>query len=149
MVLTSKMTSAFIDSSVFIAAVRSPTGGSGEVLRYAIVGLFEAVISEDVVEEVERYFHAKGPALLPAMKLMFSLVPFHYANPTVDDVMQAAIYTPSKDKAIVAGANVGKVDYLVTLDKKHLLDMSTEIEQNVRFKIIRPEGLLDALRRSN
>lgn len=144
-----KMTRAFIDSSVFIAAVRSPTGGSSEVLRYAVAGLFDAVISDDVVEEVERYFHGKVPSLLSSMKLMFRLVPFQFANPTLEDVMQAANYTPAKDKMIVAGANVGKVEYLVTLDKKHLLDKSAQIEPNVDFKIIRPEGLLDGLRRRN
>jgi hypothetical protein len=80
---------------------------------------------------------------------MFSTVPFHFANPTLENVIEAAIYTPAKDKAIVAGANVGEVDYLVTLDKKHLLDKSAQIEPNVHFKIIRPEDLLAALRRRN
>jgi predicted nucleic acid-binding protein len=111
------MTRAFIDSSVFIAAVRSPTGGSGEVLRSAIAGLFEAVISDDVVEEVTRYFSGKVPLLVPAMELMFSTVPFHFANPTRENVIDASTYTPAKDKTIVAGANAGQVDYLVTLDK--------------------------------
>lgn len=142
------MTRAFIDSSVFIAAVRSPSGGSGEVLRYAVAELFEAVISEDVVEEVERYFNRMVPPLVPAMNLVFHTVPFRFANPTVEDVIDAAIYTAEKDKAIVAGANVGKVDYLVTLDKKHLLDKSAQIEPNVHFKIIRPEDLLAVLRRN-
>ena len=50
------MTRAFIDSSVLIAAIRSPTGGSSEVLRFAIASQFEAVISQDIVDEVERYF---------------------------------------------------------------------------------------------
>ena len=142
------MTRAFIDSSVFIAAVRSPTGGSAEVLRYAVAELFEAVISEDVVEEVERYFNRMVPTLVPAMNLVFHTVPFRFANPTVKDVIDAAIYTAQKDKAIVAGANVGKVDYLVTLDKRHLLDKSAQIEPNVHFKIIRPEDLLAILRRN-
>jgi predicted nucleic acid-binding protein len=143
------MIRAFIDSSVFIAAVRSPSGGSAEVLRYAVAGLFEPIISEDVVEEVVRYFRAKVPALVPGMNLIFRMVPFRFANPTVEDVMTAATYTPDKDKAIVAGANVGEVDYLVTLDKKHLLEKSAQIEQNVRFRIIRPEDLLALLRRPN
>jgi hypothetical protein len=80
---------------------------------------------------------------------MFSLIPFHFANPTIENVMEAATYTPEKDQTIVAGANVGAVDYLVTLDKKHLLDKSVQIEPNVNFKIIRPENLLTILRRVN
>ena len=143
------MTRAFIDSSVFIAAVRSPTGGSSEVLRYAAAGLFEAVISEDVVDEVERYFGRKAPRLVPAMRLMFRTVPFHFAYSSVKDVIAASIYTPAKDKTIVAGANAGQVDYLVTLDKRHLLDKRAEIEPNVHFQIVRPEALLSTLRQHN
>ena len=83
------------------------------------------------------------------MLLMFQMVPFHFAHPAIEDVIEAANYTAGKDKAIVAGANVGKVDYLLTLDKKHLLNQSAQIERNVNFKIIRPEDLLAVIRRRN
>lgn len=77
------------------------------------------------------------------------MVPFRFAIPTLEHVIEASTYTPAKDKSIVAGANAGRVDHLVTLDKKHLLDKRDQIEPNVRFKIIRPENLLVVLRSRN
>ncbi len=56
------MIRAFLDSSVLVAAIRSPTGGSGEVLRFAVAEAFEAVISDDVVQEVARHFEDSFPS---------------------------------------------------------------------------------------
>lgn len=140
------MIRAFIDSSVLIAAVRSPSGGSAALLAYAAREEFEAVISDDVVQEVERHFGEVVPALASYWQLLFALIPFQMASPTVEDVKQAGNYTHSKDKAIVAGATVGNVAYLVTLDKRHLLGEKEEIELHVGFEIVRPEDMLTLVR---
>jgi predicted nucleic acid-binding protein len=139
------MIKGFIDSSVFIAAIHSPRGGSGEVLRFAVAELFEAVISPEVVREAQNHFAQEHPDLLPPFQEFLELVPFTHVLPTLTDVEDAAAYTPSKDKAIVAGANTGKVDYLVTLDKKHLLG-NEQIEASVGFKIVTPGEFLRMLR---
>ncbi len=68
-------------------------------------------------------------------------------TPTVEDVTKASTYTPSKDKVIVAAAERAIVDYLVTLDKKHLLN-NEALKQAVTFQIINPGDFLAVLRRN-
>jgi predicted nucleic acid-binding protein len=48
---------AFLDTSVFLASLRSPQGGSSELLRYAVVGSVQAFVSDDVMDEVARHLH--------------------------------------------------------------------------------------------
>ena len=48
----------------------------------------------------------------------------------------------------MAAAHKAGVDYLVTLDKRHLLNKKAKIEPHVGFVIVRPGDILDLLRTS-
>ncbi len=60
--------------------------------------------------------------------------------------MAAATYTFLKDAPIVAAAKKATVDYLVSLDRKHLVGVQ-EVAQGSGLTIVLPEALLDAIRR--
>jgi predicted nucleic acid-binding protein len=53
-----------------------------------------------------------------------------------------------KDAPIVAAAKRAKVDYLVSLDRRHLVG-NKEIEHRSGVKIVLPEELLALLRQAN
>ena len=140
------MPKVFLDTSIFLASLRSPRGGSSEVLRYAVAGAVEAFLSDDVVDEVARHIHEVDPALRSLLLQYLAAIPFSVISVTADEVEWAATFTDSKDSFIVASAHKAGADYLVTLDKRHLLNKRAEIEPHVGFQIVRPEFLLVVLR---
>jgi len=140
------MIRAFIDASVLYAACHSHTGSSREIIREATRGNVSLVVSNLVVEEVTRNLGAKAPAALPAWQLFLDTVPFEFVKPTKRQVLQAAKYTALKDAPIVAAAKRARVDYLASLDRRHLVGMP-EIAQSSGLKVVLPRELLEEIRR--
>ena len=143
------MIKTFFDTSVLLASLRSPQGGSSELLRYAVVEATEAYISDDVLDEVARHVHEVGPALRSLLLEYLAAISFTVVTVTTEEVARATVFTDPKDSPIVAAAEKARVDYLVTLDKRHLLNKRAEIEPHVGFVIVRPETVLDLLRDSS
>jgi predicted nucleic acid-binding protein len=139
------MIRVFLDSSVLIAACYSSTGASREIIRQAIRGTLQVVSSKLVVEETERNLTSKAPVALPAFQQFLDVVPFEFVRPTKRQVLQAARYTTLKDAPIVAAAKRAGVDYLVSLDRRHLVGVP-EVAQRSGLKIVLPEELLEELR---
>lgn len=139
------MIRAFIDSSVFFAACLSSRGASYEILQEGARGTVMLVISEDVREETERNITQKVPHVLTAFHQFLNAIPFDVVNPTISDVAAAAIYTFFKDAPIVAAAKKAKVDYMTSLDRKHLIGVPT-VSQGSGLNIVLPEELLAAIR---
>lgn len=48
-----------------------------------------------------------------------------------------------KDAPIVAGAVKAKADYLVSYDRKHLLQYKQEIKENFKLKVVTPDELIN------
>ena len=140
------MIRAFIDASVFYAASYSSTGASREIIQQAIRGNITLVFSKFVLEEVERNLTNKAPEALIAFQQFLDVVPFEFVRPTKRQVLQAASYTAPKDAPIVAAAKRAQVDYLVSLDRRHLVGV-TEVEQGSGLSIVLPEELLKEIRR--
>lgn len=141
------MIRAFIDSSVLIAASYSPTGASREIIRQAIRGSLSLVVSNLVLEETARNLAIKAPEALPAFQQLLDAVPYERARPTKRQVLKAAQYTAPKDAAIVAAAQSAQVDYLISLDRRHLVGVP-EVAQHSGLKIVLPQELLEELRHS-
>ena len=139
------MTRVFIDSSVLIAASYSPTGASREIIRQAIRGTISLVVSNLVLEETRRNLAIKAPETLPAFQQFLDIVSFEIVRPTMRQVLQAAQYTALKDAPIVAAAKRARVDYLISLDRRHLVGVP-EIAQRSGLKIMLPQQLLEELR---
>lgn len=135
------MIKAFVDASVLIAAVLSPTGGSSALLEMAIRHRVELFISDDIVEEVKRNL----PKLADQFQELLQLVPFTFVPLTAEDVAAVLAYTPAKDAHVVAAAKKVTADYLVTFDERHLLE-NAELRQAVEFDMLKPGDILRILR---
>lgn len=140
------MIRAFIDASVLIAASYSPTGASREIIRQAIRGNVRLVASKLVFEETGKNLSAKAPEVVVSLQQFLNTVPFELERPTKRQVLQAASYTALKDAPIVAAAKRARVDYLVSLDRRHLVGVP-EVAQGSGLKILLPEELLEEMRR--
>jgi len=66
------MMRVFLDASVLFAAAYSATGASREIIRRAIRGQIECVVSDLVLEEARRNLGAKAPEALPSLGLSVS-----------------------------------------------------------------------------
>lgn len=135
------MIRAFVDASVLVAAVFSPTGGASALLEMAIRGRVDLMISDDIVEEVKR----NVPKLAEQFQMLLELVPFNYVSVTAEDVSEVLGYTVAKDAHVVAAAKKAAADYLVTFDEKRLL-RNKELRQSVTFTMLKPGDLLPVLR---
>ena len=142
------MIRAFIDSSVLIAASYSPTGASREIMRQAIRGNVTLVISKLVLEETERNLADKAPKALPFFQQFLNTLNFEFVRPTKRQILQAASYTALKDAPIVAAAKRAQVDFLASLDRRHLVGVS-EVVQQSGLKIVLPSELLEEIRKQN
>ena len=139
------MRTAFIDSSVLFAAALSPTGASHEVLREHIRGQVTLVLSSFVLHETQRNLTRKPPPALPLLLDLVQALSLELVNPTPVEVANAATYTFPKDAPIVAAAKKANVDYLVSLDRKHLVGVPA-VAHGSGLTIVLPEDLLAALR---
>ena len=139
------MTKVFIDTSVLFAASFSSTGASREIIRLAIRGEISLVVSQLVLEEIERNLTRKAPEVLPIFRQLLDVIPLELSSPSKDEVEQAAQYTELKDAAIVAAARTAEVDYLVSLDRRHLVGVA-EVAQGSGLTIVLPEELLKRIR---
>ena len=139
------MIRAFVDTSVLFAASHSSTGASRELIRLAFQGEVQLVISADVLEEARRNLGVKLPDALDLFQQIVDLLPFEIATPTPEEVREAAKYTAYKDAPIVAAAIRAQVDYLTSLDRRHLVGVP-EIAQGSGLNVVLPHELLEAVR---
>lgn len=136
----------FFDASALFAAAYSATGASRSLLLAAARGELTLVISQDVLEEVERNLSRKAPRALPAYRLFIALVaPEIIADPAIDEVRAAAEHVPAKDAPIIAAVRKAAPDFFVTLDRRHLLGKPA-VARFVGTPILTPAEALDRLR---
>jgi predicted nucleic acid-binding protein len=131
----------FIDTSVLIAGVASVTGASASVLDLGEAGIIQLVISHQVLIEADRNLTAKIPNMVGRFRrYLRRLAPVLEEDPSPAEVESAASIIHPKDASILAAAKKAKVDYLITLDKKHFL--SGRINQQGRLRIVSPGEFL-------
>ena len=135
------MIRAFIDANVLFAASYSSTGASREVIRLAFQGQVQLVISDDVMEEAERNLTTKHSDALAVFHRILDSVPFQIVTPTTEEEQQATSYTAYKDAPIVAAAKRAGVDKLVSLNRRHLVDVP-EVAKSAGLKIVLPNEVL-------
>ncbi len=121
-----KKIKVFIDTSVLIAGVASVAGASAAVLDLCESETVQMVVSRQVLVEADRNFSAKLPNLVsPYRQFIRVLAPLMVDDPPPTAVKKASALVGPKDAAILAAAIEEKVDYLITLDKKHFLKEKT------------------------
>ncbi|OGE25219.1 putative toxin-antitoxin system toxin component, PIN family [Candidatus Daviesbacteria bacterium RIFCSPHIGHO2_02_FULL_39_12] len=133
---------AFIDSSVLIAAAISSAGSARDLIMKALRGELKAIISDLVLEETQRNLTNKASKALPALQLFLEVLNPEVVRPSKTLVLKVAKVVEAKDAPIVAGAISSKADYLVSFDRKHLLQHKKEIETNFKVKVVTPDELI-------
>lgn len=139
------MIHAFLDASVLFAAAYSETGASREIIRRATRGEVRLVATRLVFEEAERNLQEKAPEHASELERFQGAVEFEMVRPTRREVEEAREYTVTKDAPIVAAAKRAQVDYLVSLDRRHLVDVP-EVAKRSGLKIVLPEEALRQIR---
>ena len=136
------MLKVFFDSSVLVAAAGSQTGGSFKVVNSISQGKLEGWINDGVIAESEEAISRKLPK--ESYKLFiswlennyFKILPFPEENK-----LQNLKEVDMKDRHILISAQEAKVDFLLSLDKNHIL---TQEAQNAipEVKIVTPGTFL-------
>ncbi len=139
------MMRVFVDASVLFPACYSASGASRELVRLAIQSQVKLIISDVVQEEARRNLNAKAPQALPFLDQVLSIVPFETVLPNKQEVLAACTYTELKDAPIVAAAVKAQADYLVSLDRAHLVDIP-KVAKGAGMPVLAPGGLLRIIR---
>ena len=134
----------FLDSSVLFSAAYSSRGRARELILRAARGELTLVVSDLVLEETRRNLAENAPHSLPYLHRVIETVSFELIRPTKREVLEAAKIVVLKDAAILAAAKKAEVDFLVTLDRKHLLG-KPELEQFAGAPIVSPKEALERI----
>lgn len=99
------------------------------------------VISRQVLVEADRNFSAKLPNLITQFRQFIqNLAPLMVEDPPIKVVEKVATLVGRKDAPILAAAIEAKVDYLITLDKKHFLKQ--KVQRNIPIEVCAPADFL-------
>lgn len=138
------MLRVFLDSSVIIAGAASPNGASRAVLVLAEVGLFQAVVSAQVITECQRNLTKKLPQALPVfLNLLDRLGLEVVKTPADEDCAQWFTIIEAKDAPILEAALQAQVDRLLTLNTK---DFTSTVETQAGITIQTPAQFMQSLR---
>jgi predicted nucleic acid-binding protein len=119
------------------------TGASATILDLCEAQVLQMVVSRQVLIEADRNFTAKFPQLVGRFRqFMQHLAPLMIEDPTPESVEEAATIVDRKDAPILAAAENAKVDFLITLDKRHFLNPKTR--QKVMLKVVSPIEFLQS-----
>ncbi len=127
------MIKVFLDSSVIVAAAGSQTGGSFEIINLIEKGKLDGWINEGVVAESEEAIRRKLNQEKYQLFLnwleedYFKILPF-----PEEEKLEKLKDIDQKDRHILISAQESKSDFLVSLDRKHIL---TEESQRIIPKI--------------
>jgi predicted nucleic acid-binding protein len=131
----------FFNASVILAGLASHTGGSGKVLSWVRDGKIQGIISEIIVDEVMRHHSKLG---IPASRVREAIDTFSTTRAPSDKTVRGfeTIVIDVGDAHVLASSRENHVEFLVTLDQKHLLVLQKHIRE---FSIVSPKELIEHL----
>lgn len=139
-----KSPTVFFNASVILAGLKSPQGASGELLRLAKKRKVIAVISEIIGDEVFRNtakIDLGRQRVIQEVKLISGQI---LPAPSLEEVESFKTKVIDfGDCHVLASAKESKAQYLVSLDKKHLLVLQKKIKW---VKILSPGQFLKKIR---
>lgn len=121
------------NASVILAAFYSPSGGSAKLLRWLKEGKIIGIISTIIFSEVQKH---------QASTLIGQIFKITTAPSEKEISFYNKIVIDQGDRHVLASAKEMGVDYLVSLDKKHLLSIRHKVKD---FKIVSPKELIETL----
>jgi predicted nucleic acid-binding protein len=131
----------FFDTSVYIAALLSPKGAAGELVRLVEGGVVRMLVSQEVIIEVDRVLSAKFPELIQANRGLWKhLSPEIAPSPNADQLRPFLRQLAKGDASILCSARLAKAPVFVTWNTRDF--MRPGVEGLVDFPIVVPaEGL--------
>lgn len=134
----------FFDANVWFTASRSQTGGSFLLMKLAQAGVVKVFVSNHVLEEAERNLLLKSPEHVAHLHNLLSIV--HPMLITVQRSINVSfpLNVPVADVAVFDSAYTAGVDYLVSLDRKHVVNENIK-SLNLPFAVVLPGELLHIL----
>lgn len=139
----------FVDTSVLFAATYSSSGMARDLIRLGLLGQVQLIVSQDVLEETIRNLSRKAPEKVEAYQSLLELLELEItADPTIELVKTVETYVVAKDAPIIAAAIQAAPDYLVTYDRKHLID-PPEVSQQSGLTIVTPAEVVRAVKNSD
>lgn len=131
----------YLDASVIIAAVLSSGGGSSLVLKYISQRLMIGVTSQTVIDEVIEHAQKIKKSKEEIEQFVAECNILVATRITQEQVHPYEGHVDPDDAHVVAGAQLTRCGYLVTLDKKHLLDPTIK-DHFAPLQIVSPKELL-------
>ena|SRR3990167_4200460 len=133
----------FFDASVIIAALLSPSGGSSQLFKYIklkkIAGVTSQTVIEEILEEDKSQKIKKSNREIEQFIVDSGLVVRKQIS--ADEIQPYRGLVDIEDTHLIAGAKLTRCQYLVTLDKKHLLRPDIQ-KRFLPLIIIPPKELL-------
>jgi|YNPBryunderm2012_1023409.scaffolds.fasta_scaffold01714_5 putative PIN family toxin of toxin-antitoxin system len=133
----------FFNASVILAGLKSPNGGSAKLLNWVkenkIIGIISEIVIEEVLKNTNKIFLTKEKAL-KLISQIFLIV--KSPNKKYFSVFKDIVLDEGDIHLLVSAKNV-KANFLVSLDKKHILSLKNKIKD---FKIVLPKELIEFLR---
>lgn len=137
----------FIDSSVLFSAANSNRGHSRDLMVMGANGEITIIISDYVLEETRRNLSYLRQPPLDALDEILDNVNKEIIQVRRQEVQDAAKVVVLKDAPIIAAAKAAKVDMLVSLEKKHILN-HPELENFIKASILTPAEAYQKLKAS-
>lgn len=131
------------NASIVLSGINSPKGGSAVLLNLVKNKKLNGVISEIIFDEILRHsskFDLTKEEISNLCLGMFSVVSSAPSEKDVKKYFKTVI--DEGDAHVLASCDKEKVDFLVTLDKKHLLILKGKIKD---LKIVTPGELIEIL----
>lgn len=140
----------FLDSSALIAGIVSAKGAARALLLLAEAGQIAVTISEQVLVETERAVARKVPTALSDLRQAILASQAQIVRDPSPEELSAHpnLISYPADSPIVVAAMHAKVDYLVTLNRKHFID-DPEVARKSGLNIGTPGDALDWVRGQN
>ncbi len=129
------------NASVVLSGVHSPKGGSAVLLDFVKTKKVVGLISEIILDEILRHSSKFDLSKEEMLKFCLEIFPSVSSVPSISQVEE--YYTKVIDEGdahILASCKKEKVDFLVTLDKKHLLVLKGKIQN---LKIMTPGEFIE------
>lgn len=134
----------FFNASVILSGLKSPKGGSGKLLyltkQKQIIGIISEIILDEALRHAEKIGFEKEVLEQSVLAVFNPIIP----APTSESVkIYEKISLDLGDAHVLASYTESKADFLVTLDKKHLLILQGKIK---KVTIVSPGELLGLLK---
>ncbi len=136
----------FLDTSVIIAAVMSPTGGARLLFHLAQAGALELVVGPGILQEAEEVLRRKAPHLLVILAQLLDEVNLEVceASSDAENARAEALIEYTPDARVLAQAFRANPDWFASHDKAHFLG-NPDLE-GLPFKIGSPGDVIAWIR---